>query len=39
MQRVTDRLARHAELFGEFVLPDAVPRRQRAVGDPFQIRA
>ena len=36
MQRVGNRLARDPELFGEFVLPDAMPRRQRAVDDGFE---
>ena len=36
MQRVGHRLARDAELFGEFVLPDALSRRQGAVDDCFQ---
>ena len=36
MQRVADRLARNAELFREFVLPDAMPRRQGAVGDGLE---
>jgi len=33
MQRVADRLARDAELFGELVLPDAMPRRQAEIDD------
>ena len=36
MQRVADRLARDAELFGELVLPDAVPRRQGAIDDAVE---
>ena len=36
MQRMGNRLARHAEFFRQFVLPDAMPRRQRAVGNRFQ---
>ena len=36
MQRVGNRLARHAELLGELVLPDAMSRRQRAVGDRLE---
>ena len=36
MQRVGNRLARHAELFGQLVLPDAMSRRQRAVGDRLE---
>src|SRR5207302_7161261 len=36
MQRVGNRLARHAELLGEFVLGDALPRRQRAVDDRLE---
>jgi hypothetical protein len=36
MQRVGNRLARHAELLGEFVLPDAMSRRQRTIGDRLQ---
>ena len=36
MQRVADRLARDAELFGELVLPDAVSWRQRAVDDAVE---
>src|SRR5437868_3766302 len=36
MQRMGNRLARHPEFFGEFVLPNAMPWRQRAVGDRLQ---
>ena len=36
MQRVGHRLARNAELFRQLVLPDAMPRRQRAVGDRLE---
>jgi hypothetical protein len=36
MQRVRHRLARHAELVGELVLPDALARLQRAIGDRLQ---
>jgi hypothetical protein len=36
VQRVRDRLARYAELFRKLVLPDPMPRRQRAVGDRLQ---
>ena len=36
MQRVTDRLARDAELFRKLALADAVPRRQREVGDAIE---
>ena len=36
MQRVRNRLARHAEPLGQLVLADAMPRRQRAVDDRFQ---
>ena len=36
MQRVRHRLARDAELLRQLVLPDAVPRRQRAVDDRLE---
>ena len=36
MQRMGDRLARYAELLGQLVLPDAMPRRQRAVDDRLE---
>ena len=36
MQRVGHRLARHAQLLGEFVLADAMPGRQRAVDNGLE---
>ena len=36
MQRVGHRLARDAELFGQLVLPDAMPGRQRTVDDRLE---
>ena len=36
MQRMGNRLARHAKLLGELVLADALPRRQRAVDDRLE---
>ena len=36
MQCVRNRLARDAELVRKLVLPDAMPRRQRAVGDRLE---
>ena len=36
MQRVADRLPGDAEFFRKLVLPDAVPRRQCAVGDGLE---
>ena len=36
MQRVGHRLARYAELFCQLVLPDAMPGRQRAIGDRLE---
>ena len=36
MQRMRHRLARYAELFRQLVLPDAMPGRQRTVGDRLE---
>ena len=36
MQRMGHRLARYAELFRQLVLPDAMPGRQRTVGDRLE---
>src|SRR5258708_34924973 len=36
MQRMGNRLARHAELFRKLVLPDALSRRQAAIDDGLE---
>jgi hypothetical protein len=36
MQRMRHRLARYAEPFRKFVLPDAMPGRQRTIGDRLE---
>ncbi len=36
VQGVADRLTRHAELVRKLVLPDAMARWQRTVGDPVE---
>jgi hypothetical protein len=35
LQRVADRLPRHAKPTAEFFLPDALPGSKRAVGNRF----